>query len=114
MIDFEDLISRKRIRFELGESTMPKKYRNFCVRVIDDKKLTPRVCISDPSEYLKDWIVNCWDFVIKENIECAISTILLDKDFKNDSKSREEFIEFLSERLKSRMLNIINSYDGGF
>ena len=36
MIDFEDLISRKRIRFELGESTLPKKYRDFCVEVIDD------------------------------------------------------------------------------
>jgi|GEM_PF-4028199 len=42
-IDLNDLISRKRIRFELGESTMPKKYRDFCLRVIDDERLTPIV-----------------------------------------------------------------------
>lgn len=42
-IDLNDLISRKRIRFELGESTMPKRYRDFCLRVIDDEKLTPTV-----------------------------------------------------------------------
>lgn len=42
-VDLNDLISRKRIRFELGESTMPKRYRDFCLRVIDDEKLTPTV-----------------------------------------------------------------------
>ena len=42
-VDLNDLISRKRIRFELGESGMPKKYRDFCLRVIDDEKLTPTV-----------------------------------------------------------------------
>ena len=42
-IDLKDLISRKRIKFELGESTMPKKYRDFCLRVIDDERLTPAV-----------------------------------------------------------------------
>lgn len=42
-IELNDLISRKRIRFELGESTMPKRYRDFCLRVIDDEKLTPTV-----------------------------------------------------------------------
>lgn len=42
-VDLNDLISRKRIRFELGESSMPKKYRDFCLRVIDDEHLTPTV-----------------------------------------------------------------------
>ena len=41
--DLNDLISRKRIRFELGESTMPKRYRDFCLRVIDSERLTPTV-----------------------------------------------------------------------
>lgn len=41
MVDLDDLISRKRIRYELGESTMPKKYRYFCLRVIDSERLTP-------------------------------------------------------------------------
>ncbi len=42
-INSRDLISKKKIRFELGESTMPKKYREFCIRVIDDEVLTPTV-----------------------------------------------------------------------
>lgn len=42
-VDLNDLISRKRIKFELSESTMPKRYRDFCLRVIDDEKLTPTV-----------------------------------------------------------------------
>lgn len=43
MTELSDLISRKRIRYELGESTMPKKYRDFCLRVIDSERLTPTV-----------------------------------------------------------------------
>ena len=43
MTELSDLISRKRIRHELGESTMPKKYRDFCLRVIDSERLTPTV-----------------------------------------------------------------------
>lgn len=36
-----DLISRKRIEFELCESNMPKKYREFCRRVINSESLSP-------------------------------------------------------------------------
>lgn len=113
MIDFEDLISRKRIKFELEESTTPKKYRDFCVKVIDDEKLTPRVCISSPSEDLRDWIVDCWDIEVKDNIGFAISTMIVDKNIKNDLEDREEFIEFISKRIKDGVLNIINTYNGG-
>lgn len=42
-VDLDDLISRKRIRYKLGKSTMPKEYRDFCLRVIDDERLTPTV-----------------------------------------------------------------------
>lgn len=42
-VDLNDLISRKRIKFELSESTMSKRYRDFCVRVIDSERLTPTV-----------------------------------------------------------------------
>lgn len=42
-VDLNDLISRKRIRYELGESTMPKRYRDFCLKVIDNERLTPTV-----------------------------------------------------------------------
>ena len=38
-----DLISRKRIEFELCESNMPKKYRDFCRRVINSESLSPSV-----------------------------------------------------------------------
>lgn len=41
MIDLNDLISRKRIRYELGGSTMPERYREFCLRVIDSERLSP-------------------------------------------------------------------------
>ena len=44
-VDLNDLISRKRIRYELGESTMPKRYRDFCLKVINSEILTPTVKI---------------------------------------------------------------------
>ena len=115
MIDFEDLISRKKIRFELGESTMPKKYRDFCVEVIDDEELTPRVCISSPSEDLRDWIISCWDITVRDNIGFATQTMIVDgkKDIKYDLVDREEFIEFISEKIKEGVLNVIDTYNGG-
>lgn len=38
-----DLISRKRIEYELCESNIPKKYREFCRRVINSESLSPSV-----------------------------------------------------------------------
>lgn len=114
-MDFEDLISRKRIRFELGESNMPKRYRDFCLRVIEDEKLTPRVCISSPCEDLKNWIVDHWDIGVKDSIGFATQTMIIDgkKDIKNDLEDREEFIEFISEIIKDGVLNVIDTYNGG-
>lgn len=59
MTELSDLISRKRIRYELGESTIPKKYRDFCLRVIDSERLTPTVELEQLSplkvkEYTRD------------------------------------------------------------
>lgn len=48
-----DLISRRRIRYELGESTMPKRYRDFCLRVIDSERLTPTAKIAMPMKVIK-------------------------------------------------------------
>lgn len=48
-----DLISRRRIRYELGESTMPKRYREFCLRVIDSERLTPTAKIAMPMKVIK-------------------------------------------------------------
>ena len=44
------LISAKRIEFELCESTMPKKYREFCRRVIRSENLVPTVIPADKEE----------------------------------------------------------------
>ena len=41
------LISAKRIEFELCESNMPKQYRDFCRRVLNDENLTPTVLESE-------------------------------------------------------------------
>lgn len=41
------LISAKRIEFELCESNMPKQYRDFCRRVLNDENLTPTVVESE-------------------------------------------------------------------
>lgn len=41
------LISAKRIEFELCESNMPKQYRDFCRRVLNDENLTPTVIESE-------------------------------------------------------------------
>lgn len=38
-----DFISRKRIEFELCESNMPFRYRDFCRRVINNEDLSPSI-----------------------------------------------------------------------
>lgn len=45
--DNRRLIAAKRIEFELCESTMPKRYREFCRRVINSERLTPTVIPED-------------------------------------------------------------------
>lgn len=55
--DLNDLISRRRIRYELGESNMPKRYREFCLRVIDSERLTPKIFFNfDSQEEFTDTI----------------------------------------------------------
>lgn len=111
-IDLNDLISRKRIRFELGESTMPKKYKDFCLRVIDDKSLTPTIDINTPKEDLRNWIVDNWETAVFDCIGLALSTMVVDaKKDMNDVVDREETADFISERVKTGILNVLDTYD---
>lgn len=112
--DLNDLISRKRIRYELGESTMPKKYRDFCLRVIDNEILTPKVILDTPQEDFRNWIVDNWETAVKDCIGLALSTIVVGgKKGMSDIFDIEEAIEFISERLKEGLLNVIDTYEVG-
>lgn len=73
-LDLNDLISRKRIRYELGESTMSKRYRDFCLRVIDSERLTPTVQLEQfKSLMVKEYTVeHCGaTFYISECPKCG-------------------------------------------
>lgn len=111
-IDLNDLISRKRIRFELGESTMPKKYKDFCLRVIDDKSLTPTVDINTPKDDFRNWIVDNWTTTVYDNIGIALATMVVNaKKDMSDVVDREETADFISERVKEGLLNVLDTYE---
>ena len=104
-----DLISRKRIKYELGESNMPKQYRDFCIRVIDDIGLTPPLI--SPKEDLRDWIVDYW-FCVEEEINSAILTYLQNNEFDpRDDVDRDDLGEFISNIIQTGILNIIDTYE---
>lgn len=67
MTELSDLISRKRIRYELGESTMPKKYRDFCLRVIDSERLTPIVKLDQYIDF--ETILYCMEHTLDDSID---------------------------------------------
>lgn len=111
-LDLGDLISRKRIRYELGESTMPKGYRDFCLRVIDSERLTPTVILDTPQEDFRNWIVDNWETTVKDCIGLALSTMVVDeKKDMNDVVDRDEIADFISERLQEGLLNVIDTYE---
>lgn len=111
-LDLNDLISRKRIRYELGESTMPKRYRDFCVRVIDDERLSPAVDINTPQEDFRNWIVDNWETTVFDCIGLALSTMVVDeKKDMNDVVDRDETVDFISERVKEGLLNVLDTYE---
>ena len=111
-VDLNDLISRKRIRFELGESTMPKRYRDFCLKVIDNEHLTPKAILDTPQEDFRNWIVDNWETTVKDCIGFALSTMVVDnKKDMSDIVDRDETIEFISERLQEGLLNVIDTYE---
>lgn len=44
------LVKASKVEFELCESNMPKSYRDFCRRVINDENLVPTIIPPDPAE----------------------------------------------------------------
>lgn len=44
------LVKASKVEFELCESTMPQKYRDFCRRVINDENLVPTIIPADGEE----------------------------------------------------------------
>ena len=111
-IDLNDLISRKRIRYELGESTMPKRYRNFCLRVIDSERLTPTVDINTPKEDFRNWVVDNWETTVKDCIGFALATMAVNaKKDMTDVVDRDETVDFISERVKEGLLNVLDTYE---
>ena len=68
--------------------------------------------ILSPSEDLRDWVVDNW-FIVEDNIGFALQTMIVDskKDILNDIVDREDTVEFISERVKEGILNVIDTYE---
>ena len=68
--------------------------------------------ILSPSEDLRDWVVDNW-FIVEDNIGFALQTMIVDskKDILNDVVDREDTAEFISERVKEGILNVIDTYE---
>ncbi len=65
-----------------------------------------------PSEDLRNWVVDNW-FIVEDCIGFALQTMTIDakKDILNDTVDREDAAEFISERVKEGILNIIDTYE---
>lgn len=65
-----------------------------------------------PSEDLRDWVVDNW-FTVADCIGFALQTMIVDskKDIVNVIFDRDETVEFISERVKEGILNVIDTYE---
>lgn len=65
-----------------------------------------------PQEDLRNWIVDNWETTVKDCIGFALSTMVVDekKDMK-DVVDRDETADFISERVKTGILNVLDTYD---
>ena len=65
-----------------------------------------------PSEDLRNWVVDNW-FTVEDCIGFALQTMIVDakKDILNDIVDREDTVEFISERVKEGILNVIDTYE---
>ena len=64
-----------------------------------------------PKEDFRDWLVDNW-FHIEDTLGFSILTYLQNNDFdKSDIVDRDNLAEFLSERLKEGLLNVIDTYE---
>lgn len=61
---------------------------------------------------LSDWVVDNW-FTVADCIGFALQTMIVDskKDIVNVIFDRDETVEFISERVKEGILNVIDTYE---
>lgn len=65
-----------------------------------------------PQEDLRNWIVDNWETAVFDCIGLALSTMVVDaKKDMNDVVDRDETADFISERLKTGILNVLDTYD---
>ena len=66
-----------------------------------------------PQEDLRNWIVNNWDTAVFDCIAFALSTMVVDeKKDMDDVVDRDETADFISERVKTGILNVLDTYTG--
>ena len=65
-----------------------------------------------PSEDLRNWVVDNWS-TVEDCIRFALQTMIVDskKDILNDIVDRDDAVEFISERVKEGILNVIDTYE---
>lgn len=65
-----------------------------------------------PQEDFRNWIVDNWETTVKDCIDSALSTMVVNsKKDMSDICDRDETIEFISERLQEGLLNVIDTYE---
>ena len=114
----KDLISRKRIKYELCESNMPKRYREFCERVIEDENLTPSVELVTCQQDLSDYIVDNKN-MIEEDVRTSINNILIDINVAEggqefaifDEINLDILVDEVTDNLIIGLINVIRTYE---
>ena len=67
--------------------------------------------IFSPKEDLIEWITDNWDFV-EDDIRLSVSTVLDNHTFnKDDSVDRDTLVDFVSEKIKTGILNVVSTYE---
>lgn len=65
-----------------------------------------------PQEDLRNWIVDNWETAVFDCIGLALSTMVVDaKKDMNDVVDRDETADFISERVRTGILNVLDTYD---
>lgn len=114
----KDIISRKRIKYEMCESNMPKRYREFCERVIEDENLTPSVELVTCQQDLSDYIVDNKN-MIEEDVRTSINNILTDINVAEGGQEFDIFdevnldilVDEVTDNLITGLINVIRTYE---
>lgn len=90
-----------------------KELDTYNTQLIEDNNtLLESNNILTPQEDFRDWIVANW-FTVEECIGFALQTMIVDskKDILNDIVDRDDAVEFISEKVKEGILNVIDTYE---